>query len=84
MINGTLVHWFSKRQDTVETVTYRSKFVTARIAMEQIIDLRTTIHYISVPIKGQAYMFSENQSIITGSTILNSRLSKLHNALSYH
>ena len=84
MINGTPVDWFSKRQDTVETATYGSEFVAARIATEQIIDLRTTLRYLGVPIKGKAYMFGDNQSVITSSTNPHSRLSERHNALSYH
>ena len=84
MINGTPVDWFSKRQDTVETATYRSEFIAARIATEKIIDLRTTLRYLGVPIKGKAYMFGDNQSIITSSTIPHSQLSKQHNVLSYH
>ena len=84
MINGTPIDWFSKRQDTVETATYGSEFVAARIAVEQIIDLRTTLRYLGVPIKGKAYMFGDNQSVITSSTIPHSQLSKRHNALSYH
>jgi hypothetical protein len=84
MINGTPVDWYSKRQDTVETATYGSEFVAARIATEQIIDLRTTLRYLGVPIKGKAYMFGDNQSVITSSTLPHSKLSKRHNALSYH
>ena len=84
MINGTPIDWFSKRQDTVETATYGSEFVAARIAVEQIIDLRTTLRYLGVPIKGKAFMFGDNQSVITSFTIPHSRLSKRHNALSYH
>jgi hypothetical protein len=84
MLNGTPVDWFSKRQDTVETATYGSEFVAARIATEQILDLRTTLRYLGVPIKGKAYMYGDNQSVITSSTIPHSRLSKRHNALSYH
>ena len=83
-VNGTPVEWFSKHQDTVETATYGSEFVTARIAMEQIIDLRMTLRYLGVPLEGPAYMFGDNQSVITSSTIPHSRLSKRHNALSYH
>jgi hypothetical protein len=83
-INGTPIDWYSKRQDTVETATYGSEFVAARIATEQIIDLRTTLRYFGVPINGRAYMFGDNQSVITSSTIPHSQLSKRHNALSYH
>ena len=58
--------------------------MAARIATEQIIDLRTTLRYLGVPIKGRAFMFGDNQSVITSSMIPHSRLSKRHNALSYH
>ena len=84
LMNGTPIDWFSKRQDTVETATYGSEFVAARIATEQIIDMRTTLRYLGVPIQGKSYMFGDNQSVITSSTIPHSRLSKRHNALSYH
>jgi hypothetical protein len=84
LLNGTPVDWYSKRQDTVETATYGSEFVAARIATEQIIDMRTTLRYLGVPIMGRAYMFGDNQSVITSSTIPHSQLNKRHNALSYH
>ena len=42
MMNATPIDWYSKRQATVETATYGSKFVAAKICVEQIIDLRNT------------------------------------------
>ena len=33
MVNQTPVVWFSKRQNTVETATYGSEFVAARLAV---------------------------------------------------
>ena len=45
-INGTPIDWYCKRQATVETATYGSEFVAARIATEHIIDLRTTLRYL--------------------------------------
>ena len=76
LLNGTPVDWFSKRQDTVETATYGAEFVAARIATEQIIDLRTTLRYLGVSIQGPSYMFGDNQSVIISSTLPHSRLSK--------
>ena len=80
LLNGTPVDWYSKRQDTVETATYGSEFVAARIATEQIMDLRTTLRYLGVPIKGKAVLFGDNESVITSSTLPDSRLTKRHNA----
>ena len=83
-VNGTPIEWFSKRQATVETATYGSEFVAARIATDQIIDLRDCLRYLGVRIVTKAVMFGDNQSVITSSTIPQSALNKRHNALSYH
>ena len=74
LINGMPIDWFSMRQDTVEIATYESEFVAARIATEQIIDLRIILRYLGVSIKGKAYMYGDNQSVITSSTIPHSCL----------
>ena len=62
---------------------YGSEFVLARIAINQIIDMSLSLRYLGVPVKG-SYMFSDNQSVITSSTIPHSPLKKRHHALSYH
>ena len=84
MVNQTPVMWFSKKQNTVETATYGSEFTVARQATEQIMDLRYTIRMMGIPLDGPAWMFGDNQSVITSSTLPHSRLNKRHNALSYH
>jgi hypothetical protein len=44
LCNQTLVDWYSKRQATVESATFGSEFTAARIAVDQIVDLRQQ-HY---------------------------------------
>ena len=39
---------------------------------------------LGAPIDGSAWMFGDNESIITNSTVPQSTLKKRHNALSYH
>jgi hypothetical protein len=84
LVNQTPVAWFSKRQKTVETATYGSEFVAAKIATEQIMDLWYTIQMMGVLLGGKAYMFGDNQSVITSGTIRHSSLNKRHNDLAYH
>ena len=43
LVFATPSHWHTKRQATVETATFESEFVAARIAMDQIIALRYTL-----------------------------------------
>ena len=82
--NLTPGDWYSKRQATVENATYGSEFVASKTATEQIIDIRQTLRYLGVPIKSKAYMFGDNKSVVTSSTVPHSLLGKRHNILSYH
>jgi hypothetical protein len=84
MLNQTPLHWFSKCQGCVQSATYGSEFKGARTATEQIMDLCYTLSIMGVPIVGPSWMFGDNQSVITSSTIPESSINKRHNALSYH
>ena len=56
--------------------------MVARQAIEQINDLRYTLRMMGIPIDGPAWLFGDNQSVVTSSTIPQSTLNKRHNALS--
>ena len=83
-LNQTPIDAYTKRQSTVETATYGSEFVAAWTAVDQIIDIRTTLRYLGVPIRDKSYMFGDNKSVVTSSTIPNSTISKRHHLASYH
>jgi hypothetical protein len=57
--NQTPIEWFSKKQATVETATYGLEFVAAKLAVQQIIGLRTYLHYLGVTIKGSSSLFGD-------------------------
>jgi hypothetical protein len=80
LCNQTLFDWYSKRQATVETATFGSEFTAARIDVDQITDLRTTLRYLCVPVREKSYIIGDNQAVITNSSIPHSSLSKRHNA----
>ena len=82
--NLTPGDWYSKRQATVENATYGSEFVAAKTATEQIVDIGQTLRYLGVSTKSKAYMFGDNKSVVTSSTVPHSLLSKRHNISSYH
>ena len=84
LANKTPIDWFTKLQSTVETATFGSEYVAARTCKEQIIDLRTTLRYLGVPIKTPTMMFGDNETVVNTASIPHSKLQKRHNALSYH
>ena len=83
-LNNTVIDTFCRKQNVVEAATYGSEFYAARLSVQQIIDLRITLRYMGVPLKGPAFMFGDNESVVKSSTIPSSTLKKRHNSLSYH
>ena len=84
MINQTPLDWYCKKQATVETATFGSEFVAARTATDQIVDIRTSLRYLGVPVHGKTIMLGDNESVVTNATMPHSKLNKRHQALCYH
>ena len=53
LMNNTVVKTFSKRQTTVESSTYGSELVAARLPIDQAVELIYTLQMIGVPIDGR-------------------------------
>ena len=83
-LNKTPVDGFSRKQPTVETSTYGSEFVAAKLAVQQIVNLRLMLRYLGVPVAGKTFMFGDSESVVKSGIIPYSKLKKRHNALSYH
>jgi Reverse transcriptase (RNA-dependent DNA polymerase) len=84
LINKTPLDWYSKKQATVETATYGSEFVAARTCVEQIIELRSTLRYLGVPLRDKSYMFGDNKSVVDSGSNIDAKLHKRHTMLSFH
>jgi hypothetical protein len=64
--NRAPVGWCSKRQATIETSTFGSEFVAAKVATETIRGLRHKPRMLRVPIEGPSvYFFGDNMSVVT-------------------
>jgi hypothetical protein len=82
--NKAPIIWFSKKQNTVETSTFGSEFIAARIAVELIESLRYKLRMFGVPIVGPANLFIDNGSVVANTINPESVLKKRHNAIAYH
>ena len=83
-LNQTPIDWHTKKQETVETATHGSEFAAAWTAIQQIAGLRQALQYLGVPLRESSYLFGDNESVVTSSTLPHSPLSKRHHALAYH
>jgi hypothetical protein len=83
-LNRAPIIWYSKQQNTVETSTFGSEFVAARIAVELIESLRYKLRMFGIPIDGPTNVYCDNDSVCSNSTKPESTLKKKHNAIAYH
>lgn len=84
LVNNMPIKFASKRQKTVETSTYGSEIVAARVATEAILDIRYKLRMLGVPLEGPALMLGDNMSVVLNTTVPSSPLKKKHQAVSYH
>ena len=81
---GALIRWYSKRQNTIESSTFRSEFVAAKIAVEMVEGLCYKLQMMGVPLDGPANCFCDSNSVVLNVTNLVSTLKKKHNSVAYH
>ena len=58
LLNKTPLDWFSKKQSTVEIATYSSEMLAACACVEQIIDLRTVLRCLGVPVCQKSHVLA--------------------------
>ena len=73
-----------KKAKAVETSTYGSKLVAARIRTEMVIEVRYKLRMLGLGLEKTSLMLGDNMSVISNTTILSSMLKKKHNAVAYH
>ena len=76
--------WYSKQQNTVETSTFSSEFIAAKIATEMIEGFRYKLRMMGIPLAGETNMFCDNESVVKNGTRPESVLKKKHCAIAYH
>ena len=83
-INRAPIHWYSKRQATVETSTFGAEFCAMRIGVEMVEALRYKLRMFGVPIDGAANVFCDNEAVYKNTVLPESTLKKKHHSIAYH
>ena len=84
LLNNTPIVWMSKRQRTVETSTYGSELVAARIAIDILIEMRFKLRALGLNLEETSVMIGDNMSVVVNTTIPSSMLKKKTHACNYH
>ena len=83
-MNKSPIHWYSKRQPTVEASTFGAEFRAMKIAVEMVESLRYKLRMFGVPIDGAAAVFCDNEAVYKNTVMPESVLKKKHHSIAYH
>ncbi len=76
--------WLSKQQVTIETSVFGAKFVAMKHGIKMLRGLRYKIRMMGIPLSGPTYIYGENKSQVTNSSIPESTLNKKCNSICHH
>ena len=77
------MHWWSKKQNSVESSSFGSEFIAMKQCCEYLRGLRYKLRMMGIPVEGPAYIFGDNQSVLANSTNPDSTLKKSQ-SITYH
>ncbi len=83
-INNSLVHWWSKKQNSVETSSFGSEFTAMKQCCEYLRGLRYKLRMMGIPVNGPAYIHGDNQSVLANTSNPDSTLKKKSQSIAYH
>ena len=62
-VNKDPIHWYSKKQSTVESSTSGAEFCAMKTAVEMVEALRYKLSMFNVPINGSCSVFYDNEAV---------------------
>lgn len=83
-LNGAPIHWFSKKQTSVETSSFGSEFIAMKRCCEYVRGLRYKLRMMGIPVEAPTYVFGDNQAVLANITMSHSTLKKKSSSVAYH
>ena len=83
-LNSAPIYWFSKKQTSVETSTFGSKFITMKQCCEYVQGLCYKSRMMGIPFELPTYVFGDNKSVLANTSVPHSVLKKKSSSIAYH
>jgi len=83
-LNSAPIFVYSKKQESCETSSFGSEFIAMKTCCEYLRGLRYKLRMMGIPVETPAYVFGDNQSVLTNSSKPHSVLKKKSSSIAYH
>ena len=84
MLKNAPIYWYSKKQTTVETITFGSEFMAVNQAEEYLQGLRYKIRMFGIHVNGPDFIYDDNQLVLVNSPTTESTLKKKIQSIASH
>ena len=76
--------WWSKKQNSVESSSFGSKFIAMKQCCEYVCGLRYKLRMMGISCDYPMFISGDNQSVLANTTIPDSMLKKKSQSITYH
>jgi len=83
-LNCAPICWLSKKQTSIESLSFGSEFITMKQCCEHLRGLRCKLRMMGIPVDGPTCIFGDNQSVLANATIPDSVLKKKSQSIACH
>ena len=83
-LNNAPIYWFSKKQSRIETSSFGSEFIALKQCCEYIPGLRYKLRMMGIEVNEPAYIYEDNKSSLSNTTVPESILKKKSNSIAYN
>ena len=84
MLNNAPIYWHSKKQTSIDTSSFGSEMMEMKQASYYIRDFLYKLRIVGIPVEEPSYMYSDNHSVLTGSTRPEYTLKKKVQRIAFH
>jgi len=83
-VNKAPIIWFSKKQNSIETISFGSEFMALKTGVELLEGLIYKLHMMGVPVEGYCHTCVDNMSLVNNTSVPESVLKKKSNSIAYY
>ena len=78
------IYWWSKKQNSMESSSFRSEFIAMKQCCEYVHGLRYKLRMMGISCDDPTFIYGDNQSVLANTTIPDSMLKKKSQSIAYH
>ena len=83
-LNCSPIYWWSKKQNSIESSSFGSEFIGMKQCCEYVRGLRYKLQMMGISCEDPTFIYGDNQSVLSNTTIPDSTLKKKSQSIAYH